>query len=119
MRRGALLILEIVQMLEISEETFEREVLAPAEPVLVEFWSTWCASCRLQEHVMAELDAHYRGRARFGKVKMEENQKLAIQYRIMSAPTLLLFVGGEVRKRFNGFQKWAPLAQAVDDALAG
>jgi thioredoxin 1 len=105
-------------MLDITDASFDSEVLDSSVPVLVEFWSTWCASCKQQEQVMQEMAAEYGDRVRFGKVKIEENQNLAIRHTVMSAPTLLLFAGGELKRRFNGFQKRATLAAAIDSVLA-
>ena len=63
-------------MRDYDEASFHMDIAASQRPVLVEFWATWCASCKQQEAIMAELEADYAGRVTFGKVKMDARPKL-------------------------------------------
>ena len=81
-----------VQVLE--DATFEQEVLNADVPVLVDFWAPWCAPCRLIEPAVAQLATQYAGRAKFGKLNIDEQQAVAHKYNVMSIPTLLVFKGG-------------------------
>lgn len=79
----------------ITEQNFESEVLQSDKPVLVDFWATWCGPCRMLAPVIAELAEEYEGRARVGKVNVDEQQALAVRYRVSSIPTVIVFKNGE------------------------
>lgn len=79
---------------EITDYTFEESV-AENELLLVDFWAPWCGPCRMVAPVVRELAKDYAGRVAFGKVNTDENPQTAMQFRIMSIPTLMLFKGGK------------------------
>ncbi|MGP1349094.1 MAG: thioredoxin [Stomatobaculum sp.] len=79
----------------ITEQNFESEVLQSDKPVLVDFWASWCGPCRMLAPVIAELAEEYEGRARVGKVNVDEQQALAVRYRVSSIPTVIVFKNGE------------------------
>ena len=88
----------------ITAENFEAEVLKSDIPVLVDFWATWCGPCQMIGPVVSEIAEEYAGRIKVGKVNVDEQMALAMQYQVASIPTLILFKNGEVAKRTMGAQ---------------
>ncbi len=88
--------------LEITEASFETEVLNAPQPVLVDFWAEWCGPCKMLAPVLDEIAREQAGRARVVKINVDENPNLAARYGIQSIPTLLYFSGGEVRDQTVG-----------------
>lgn len=86
----------------IKDEEFETEVLKSDKPVLVDFWATWCMPCKMQAPVLHELLPEIEGKAKIIKVDVDECEKTAVRYGIMSIPTLVVFVGGEVKEKLVG-----------------
>lgn len=93
---------------EVTEATFEADVLNSDLPVLLDFWAEWCAPCRMIAPLVDQLAAKYEGKLKVGKVDADRNQGLLMHYGIMGIPTLMLFKGGEVAERITGFM---PLPQ--------
>ncbi|MBQ1302365.1 MAG: thioredoxin [Firmicutes bacterium] len=88
----------------ITAENFEAEVLKSDIPVLVDFWATWCGPCQMIGPVISEIAEEYAGKIKVGKVNVDEQMALAMQYQVASIPTLILFKNGEVAKRTMGAQ---------------
>lgn len=80
----------------VSDGKFKAEVLDSQQPVLVDFWATWCAPCIAMEPALEELAAKYAGRAKVAKLNIEDNQVTPQQWGIRSVPNLVLFKGGKV-----------------------
>ncbi|MBI2246395.1 MAG: thioredoxin [Armatimonadetes bacterium] len=102
----------------ITEQSFEREVLNTALPVLVDFWAAWCGPCRMIAPIVEDLAREYEGRLKVGKVDVDENPDLASRYGVQSIPTLLVFVGGQPFTRIVGYAPKAELKRAIDTALS-
>jgi len=103
--------------LAITEDSFEQEVLKSDLPVLVDFWAEWCGPCRMVAPIVEELAGEYAGRLKVAKVDVDDNQRLAIRYQIMSIPTLGVFRGGEMIERIIGYMPKGEVKRRLDGAL--
>ncbi|MCL4690889.1 MAG: thioredoxin [Candidatus Hydrogenedentes bacterium] len=83
---------------------------------LVDFWAEWCAPCRMMTPVLDELAAEYDGKARIGKINVDNEPDLAMKFDVASIPTLIVFKNGEIAKRFVGVTSKGELAEALDGA---
>jgi len=89
-------------VLEFTDQSFEQEVLKSDKPVLVDFWATWCGPCRMIGPTVEALANDYAGKAKIGKVNVDENQSTPQRYGIRGIPTLLVFKDGEVKEQVVG-----------------
>ena len=87
----------------ITKENFEQVVLKSDKPVLVDFWATWCGPCKMLSPIIEEVRKETEGKAVVGKINVDEQQELAMQFGVMSIPTLLVFKNGEIVKKQIGF----------------
>lgn len=87
---------------ELTDSNFEQEVLQSPVPVLVDFWASWCAPCRLIAPAVEAIAKDYAGRAKVGKVNVDENMSTSSKYEIRGIPALLVFKGGELRDQIVG-----------------
>lgn len=101
----------------VLDATFKNEVLDSAEPVLVDFWATWCAPCRAIAPALEELATQYKGQVKIAKVDVDENQAIAQQFGIRSIPTLILFKGGKAVETLVGALPKAKLEDSIKKAL--
>ena len=103
--------------LEFSEQNFEEEVLKSDKPVLVDFWATWCAPCRMMAPALDAIAEAYAGRAKVGKLNVDENLSLTSQYKIRGVPTLLLFKGGQIREQIAGAASKEAISKMLEKHL--
>jgi thioredoxin len=87
---------------QVTDQSFEQDVLKSTQPVLVDFWAAWCGPCRMIAPSVEALANEYNGRARVVKMNVDENQMTPAQYNIRGIPTLLLFKDGQVRDQLVG-----------------
>jgi thioredoxin 1 len=87
---------------EVTDATFEQEVLKSEIPVLVDFWAVWCAPCRMIAPIVEELAADKKGSLKVAKVDVDNNHGIAAKFGIRSIPTLLIFKNGEVVDQMIG-----------------
>lgn len=88
--------------LEFNLENFKKDVLDSEKPVLVDFYADWCGPCNMMAPIIEELASDLQGKARVGKINVDENQDLAMEYNVMSIPTLIIFKEGKEVKRIVG-----------------
>lgn len=91
------------QVMEVTGDNFEDEVLESDVPVLVDFWAEWCAPCRMLSPIIEEVGQEVEGRVKVVKMNVDHNQETAASYGIRSIPTLLVFKDGEEADRLVGF----------------
>jgi len=104
-------------VLTFTDENFQAEVLQSKEPVLVDFWAVWCMPCRAIAPVVDQLATEFKGRAKVGKLNVDENIQVASRYGIRSIPTLLIFKDGKPVDQIIGVQPKAKLAEALERAI--
>jgi thioredoxin 1 len=102
----------------LTKENFDAEVLKSPTPVLVDFWAEWCGPCKAIAPILDELATEYGPKVKIGKVNIDEQQSLAIQYGIQSIPTLLLFSKGQVADQVVGLRGKKDLQNRIDRVSA-
>lgn len=87
---------------EVSDPTFESEVLKSETPVFVDFWAPWCGPCRSVAPIVEELAAQYQGKLKVAKVNVDDSPEVAQQFMVTSIPTFILFKNGKAADRTLG-----------------
>jgi thioredoxin 1 len=103
---------------EVSDATFEQEVLKSNEPVLVDFWAAWCGPCRALAPIVDEVAAAYQGKLKVMKMDVDRNQSTPARYGIRGIPALLLFKGGRVAEQIVGYVPKETIDKSVAKVLA-
>jgi len=103
---------------EVTDSTFDAEVLQSPVPVLVDFWATWCGPCRMIAPVVEELAKQYEGKLKVTKVDVDNNTRIATKYDIRSIPSLYIFKGGKVVQTIIGAVPKNQLVSALEGVLA-
>jgi thioredoxin 1 len=98
-----------------TDLSFKQEVLESDLPVLVDFWATWCAPCRMVAPIIDELAKEYAGRMKIGKVDVDTNPKIATEYGVMSIPTIIFFKRGKVMHQLVGAASKLDLKRKIEE----
>lgn len=106
----------MAELIDVTDETFEREVLQSAIPVLVDFWGDHCAACRQISPILHELAEEHAGTYRVVKMHAVENAATAARYGVRAMPTILAFAGGQVRGQLVGARPKAAFKDLLDQA---
>lgn len=105
-------------MLDLTDTTFDQEILKSDKPVMVDFWAPWCLPCKIIAPVVDELAKEYAGKIKIGKVNVDENSEAAARYGVMSIPTIYIFKNGQPVKSIVGAQSKENFKRAIDEVLA-
>jgi thioredoxin 1 len=100
-------------VIELSDESFESEILKSETPALVDFWAVWCGPCRQIAPAVEALASEYKGRLKVGKLNIDQHQIVPQKYGIRSIPTLLVFKGGQVVGQIVGAVPRATLEDEI------
>lgn len=101
-------------IITLTKDNFETEVLKSPTPVLVDFWAEWCGPCKMIAPILDELADEYTGRVNIGKVNIDDHQNLATEYGVRAIPTLLLFHNGQVTEQIVGLRSKRDLKASFD-----
>jgi thioredoxin 1 len=101
-------------VMEITDQNFENEVIKSSTPVLVDFWAEWCLPCRMLAPTIEKIAKDYAGKVKVGKVDTEVNRDIAIKYSISAIPTVILFKDGQVAQKFVGLRQERDFKEALD-----
>jgi thioredoxin 1 len=106
------------ELLHLTDQNFESEVLQSSTPVLVDFWAEWCAPCRMVAPVVEQINEDYAGEIKVGKLDVDASPVISAQLGVLSIPTIILFKDGKPVQRMVGFQPKPSLKSKIDAALA-
>jgi len=104
-------------IIDVTDETFEHEVLGSSDPVLVDYWAEWCGPCKMIAPVLEEIAVEYDGRVRVAKLNIDDNPNTPPRYGIRGIPTLMLFKNGEVEATKVGAVSKSQLTAFIDSNI--
>ena len=104
-------------LIEFTDDNFDAEVLKSDLPVLVDFWAEWCGPCKMIAPIVEEIAGDYAGKVKVGKVNVDFNNQVAMQYGIRGIPALLVFKGGAVANQIVGAVPKNNITQILDEVI--
>ena len=104
-------------LIELSDVSFDETIHSSPEPVLVDFWAPWCGPCRMLAPLLEQLADEFAGQAKVCKLNTDEGRDTAIEFGISAIPTLILFKGGQVQKKWVGLTSRKDLGEAIKKLL--
>ncbi len=103
---------------EFTTDNFQAEVLDAEVPVLVDFWAEWCMPCRMLAPTIDQIAEDFAGKIKVGKLDTDGNQEIGVQFEISAIPTVIIFKGGQVAKKFVGLTNKTDLETALNEMLS-
>lgn len=104
-----------MSVLNVTSENYESEVLKSEKTVLIDFYADWCGPCKMMSPVIDEIAEEMKETVKVGKINVDENQDLAMEYGVMSIPTIVVLKNGEVQKTFVGVTDKEEIKQALNN----
>ncbi|MBI4515764.1 MAG: thioredoxin [Deltaproteobacteria bacterium] len=108
----------MANIVEVSDASFEQEVLQAAVPVLIDFWAPWCGPCKAIAPVVEQLSQEYAGKLKVVKLNVDDNPQTPSKYGVRGIPNLIIFKSGQVQDQIVGAVPKAHLVKAIDRVLA-
>ncbi|MFO7783513.1 MAG: thioredoxin [Desulfatiglandales bacterium] len=107
----------MVDILQVTDDSFEDEIVKSDLPTVVDFWAAWCGPCRMVSPVVEELAKEYEGKIKVAKMDVDQNRQTPAKFGIRNIPTLIFFKGGEVAKMIVGAQPKSSLEEEIKKLL--
>ncbi len=107
----------MTKAIDVTDQSFQKDVMESNLPVLVDFWASWCGPCKMQIPVIDELSEEYAGKVTFAKVNTENNLQVAQSLGVSGIPALFLFKDGRIVERMTGFHQKTLLKSIIDRNL--
>ncbi|MFP3927844.1 MAG: thioredoxin [Desulfobacteraceae bacterium] len=107
----------MADIMQVTDETFDQEIINSDRPALVDFWAAWCAPCRMVGPVVEELAKDYEGRIKVAKMDVDQNRETPARFGIRNIPTLIFFKGGKAAKTIIGAQPKAAIEEELKKLL--
>ena len=104
-------------IVELSDSSFESEVINSEKPVLVDFWAPWCGHCRALAPVIEEISTDFVDKLKVGKVNVDDNPEISMKFGIRSIPTLMVFKDGEVQEQIIGAVPKSEIERALEKVV--
>jgi thioredoxin 1 len=104
-------------MIKVTDQTF-GDTISTSTPVLVDFWAEWCGPCRMIAPILEEISTEYAGKIQIAKLNVDENPQTAMQYDVMSIPTMIVYQNGTEKKRIVGARPKHALVSELADFLS-
>ena len=101
----------------VSDAEFDQTVLKSDKPVMLDFWAEWCQPCKMLGPTIDELAADYDGKAKIGKMNIDDHKQIASSLGVASIPTVMIFKGGQMVKNMVGINAKQAYAEAIDAAM--
>ncbi len=108
----------MANLVEITDQNFEQEVLSSDVPVLIDFWADWCGPCKMIAPAVEEIASEYEGKVKVGKLDVDSNPNVAARFGIRSIPTLLIVKDGKVAEQIIGAVPKKVITEKLDSVLA-
>ncbi|QSZ26577.1 thioredoxin [Aceticella autotrophica] len=106
-----------MSIIEITNQNFEKEVLNSNIPVVVDFWAEWCGPCRMVSPIIDELAHDYEGKVKVGKINVDKENELAMKFKVMSIPTIIIFRDGKIVEKIVGAKPKAEFENFINRNL--